>query len=69
VGQPSSARLPDGPFTLFIEVYGGPDNKKLLAGHRAIGERNTVPSTRWPGWRLARHDTSDAGRHRPVYAW
>ena len=38
-GQLPFGPLPDGPFTLFIEVYGGPGNKKLLAGHRAIGER------------------------------
>jgi hypothetical protein len=39
VGQLPLGPLPNGPFTLFIEVYGGPGNKKLLAGHRAIGER------------------------------
>ena len=39
VGQLPLGPLPDGPFTLFIEVYGGPGNKKLLAGHRAIGQR------------------------------
>lgn len=39
VGQMPLGPLPDGPFTLFIEVYGGPGNKKLLAGHRAIGQR------------------------------
>lgn len=37
VGQLPMGPLPDGPFTLFVEVYGGPDNQKLLAGHRAIG--------------------------------
>lgn len=37
-GQLPMGPLPDGPFTLFVEVYGGPGNKKLLAGHRAIGE-------------------------------
>jgi hypothetical protein len=42
VGQLPFGPLPDGPFTLFIEVYGGPGNKKLIAGHRAIGERNTA---------------------------
>ena len=41
-GQLPLGPLPDGPFTLFIEVYGGPDNKKLLAGHRAIGQRSTA---------------------------
>ena len=39
VGQLPLGPLPDGPFTLFIEVYGGPGSKKLLAGHRAIGQR------------------------------
>jgi hypothetical protein len=39
VGQLPLGPLPDGPFTLFIEVYGGPGNKTLLAGHRAIGQR------------------------------
>ena len=39
LGQLPLGPLPDGPFTLFIEVYGGPGNKKLLAGHRAIGQR------------------------------
>ncbi|MBJ6108187.1 hypothetical protein JAO73_04140 [Hymenobacter sp. BT523] len=38
-GQMPLGPLPDGPFTLFIEVYGGPGNKKLLAGHRVIGQR------------------------------
>ena len=42
VGQLPFGPLPDGPFTLFVEVYGGPGNKKLIAGHRAIGQRNTV---------------------------
>ncbi|WP_210517978.1 hypothetical protein [Hymenobacter terricola] len=42
VGQLPLGPLPDGPFTLFVEVYGGPDNKKLLAGHRAIGERHSA---------------------------
>ena len=37
VGQLPFGPLPDGPFTLFVEVYGGPGNKQLLAGHRAIG--------------------------------
>lgn len=41
-GQLPLGPLPDGPFTLFVEVYGGPGNKKLLAGHRAIGQRNTA---------------------------
>ena len=41
-GQLPLGPLPDGPFTLFIEVYGGPDNKKLLAGHRAIGQLSTA---------------------------
>ena len=41
-GQLPLGPLPDGPFTLFIEVYGGPDNKKLLAGHSAIGQRSTA---------------------------
>lgn len=40
VGQLPLGPLPDGPFTLFIEVYGGPGAKKLLAGHRAIGLRS-----------------------------
>ena len=40
VGQLPFGPLPDGPFTLFVEVYGGPGNKKLIAGHRAIGQRN-----------------------------
>ena len=35
VGQLPFGPLPDGPFTLFVEVYAG---KKLLAGHRVIGE-------------------------------
>ncbi|GAC1371921.1 MAG: hypothetical protein NVSMB30_12130 [Hymenobacter sp.] len=39
VGQLPLGPLPDGPFTLFIEVYGGPGTKKLLAGHRALGQR------------------------------
>ena len=42
VGQLPLGPLPDGPFTLFIEVYGGPGNKKLLAGHRVIGERRAA---------------------------
>ena len=42
VGQLPLGPLPEGPFTLFIEVYGGPGNKKLLAGHRAIGQRNAA---------------------------
>ncbi|WP_310394285.1 hypothetical protein [Hymenobacter sp.] len=42
VGQLPLGPLPEGPFTLFVEVYGGPGNKKLLAGHRAIGQRNPV---------------------------
>ena len=42
VGQLPFGPLPDGPFTLFVEVYGGPDNKKLIAGHRAIGQRNAA---------------------------
>ena len=41
-GQLPMGPLPDGPFTLFIEVYGGPGNKKLLAGHRVIGQRNIL---------------------------
>ena len=40
VGQLPLGPLPDGPFTLFIEVFGGPGNKKLLAGHRVIGQRS-----------------------------
>ena len=40
VGQLPLGPLPEGPFTLFIEVYGGPGNKKLIAGHRVIGQRN-----------------------------
>lgn len=39
VGQLPLGPLPEGPFTLFIEVYGGPGNRKLLAGHRAVGQR------------------------------
>ena len=42
VGQLPMGPLPEGPFTLFIEVYGGPGNKKLLAGHRVVGERATA---------------------------
>ncbi|MDB5236567.1 MAG: hypothetical protein JWR44_3560 [Hymenobacter sp.] len=42
VGQLPLGPLPDGPFTLFVEVYGGPGNKKLLAGHRAIGQRTAA---------------------------
>ena len=42
VGQLPFGPLPDGPFTLFVEVYGGPSNKKLLTGHRAIGQRDTA---------------------------
>ena len=42
VGQLPTGPLPDGPFTLFIEVYGGAGNQKLLAGHRVVGERATV---------------------------
>lgn len=41
-GQLPFGPLPDGPFTLFIEAYGGPGNKKLLAGHRATGQRHTA---------------------------
>ena len=40
VGQLPLGPLPDGPFTLFVEVYGGPGTKKLLAGHRATGQRS-----------------------------
>ncbi|WP_051718877.1 hypothetical protein [Hymenobacter sp. IS2118] len=40
VGQLPLGPLPDGPFTLFIEVYGGAGTKTLLAGHRVIGERS-----------------------------
>ena len=42
VGQLPFGPLPDGPFTLFVEVYGGPGGKKLIAGHRAIGQRRTA---------------------------
>ena len=42
VGQLPLGPLPEGPFTLFIEVYGGPGNKKLIAGHRAVGQRNAA---------------------------
>ncbi|ALW87029.1 hypothetical protein AUC43_19295 [Hymenobacter sedentarius] len=42
VGQLPLGPLPDGPFTLFVEVYGGPGNKKLLTGHRAIGARSAT---------------------------
>ena len=42
VGQLPLGPLPEGPFTLFIEVYGGPGNTKLLAGHRAIGARGAA---------------------------
>ncbi len=38
-GQLPLGPLPDGPFTLFIEVYGGPGTKTLLAGKRIIGRR------------------------------
>ncbi|GAB3305246.1 hypothetical protein GCM10027511_18180 [Hymenobacter humi] len=41
IGQLPMGPLPDGPFTLFVEVYGGPGTKKLIAGHRAIGERSS----------------------------
>ena len=40
MGQLPFGPLPDGPFTLFVEVYGGPNNKKLLTGHQVIGHRN-----------------------------
>lgn len=40
VGQLPMGPLPEGPFTLFVEVYGGAGNKKLLAGQRVIGQRN-----------------------------
>jgi hypothetical protein len=40
-GQLPLGPLPDGPFTLFVEVYGGPGNKTLLTGHRVIGERKS----------------------------
>ena len=39
VGQLPFGPLPDGPFTLFVEVYAG---KKLLAGHRVIGEHRAA---------------------------
>ncbi len=42
VGQLPLGPLPDGPFTLFIEVYGGAAAKTLLAGHRVIGERSVA---------------------------
>ena len=42
VGQLPFGPLPDGPFTLFVEVYSGPGSKKLVAGHRAIGQRNAA---------------------------
>ena len=42
VGQLPLGPLPDGPFTLFVEVYGGPGSKKLLAGHRVVGERSAA---------------------------
>lgn len=42
VGQLPMGPLPDGPFTLFIEVYGGPGTKKLLAGHQVVGQRNAA---------------------------
>ena len=42
VGQLPLGPLPDGPFTLFVEVYGGPGNKKLLAGHRIVGQRSAA---------------------------
>ncbi|GAA4370792.1 hypothetical protein GCM10023185_45600 [Hymenobacter saemangeumensis] len=42
VGQLPLGPLPDGPFTLLVEVYGGPGNKKLLGGHRVSGTRNQV---------------------------
>ncbi len=38
VGQLPFGPLPDGLFTLFVEVYGGAGSKKLLAGHRVVGE-------------------------------
>ena len=45
VGQLPLGPLPEGPFTLFVEVYGGPGNKKLLAGHRVIGAHNSAEFT------------------------
>jgi hypothetical protein len=39
-GQLPLGPLPDGDFTLLVEVYGGPGGKKLLAGHRVQGQRN-----------------------------
>ena len=42
VGQLPMGPLPDGPFTLFVEVYGGAGNKTLLAGHRVIGQRTVA---------------------------
>lgn len=45
VGQLPMGPLPDGPFTLFIEVYGGPGTKKLLAGHQVVGQRNAADYT------------------------
>ncbi|MBO2009402.1 hypothetical protein [Hymenobacter negativus] len=53
VGQLPMGPLPDGPFTLFIEVYGGPGNKKLLTGHRAIGQHSTAEFA--PGAAAAPH--------------
>jgi hypothetical protein len=41
-GQLPLGPLPDGPFTLFVEVYGGPGNKKLLAGHCVVGQRSSA---------------------------
>ena len=45
VGQLPFGPLPDGPFTLFVEVFGGPGAKKLMAGHRVIGEHQGAEYT------------------------
>jgi hypothetical protein len=40
VGELPLGPLPEGPFTLLVEVFGGPGGKKLLTGHRAQGSRS-----------------------------
>jgi hypothetical protein len=42
VGQLPLGPLPDGEFTLLIEVYGGPSGKKLLTSQRMKGQRNQL---------------------------
>jgi hypothetical protein len=40
VGELPLGPLPEGEFTLTVEVFGGPGGKKLLSGHRAQGRRS-----------------------------